>query len=321
MLQYFDNWGIGDMYYKTLEYLEELEKTPKKERTSEKFNLSKIFKAAQNGDMEAFNYLYKINEYLIDEILSECTQFIKTNIDIQVYKDLLTDTLIRSIKEFDPSQLVAFRSFAKRNLHSKLQTYSKYHKQLQFTLETTSSDSVYNLISDPETHSSAQDIQNIAYNNEAVKIFNESIAIENAKNLWNKIEILLSDREKDYLYKHFVLNMSYTDIALEENCCRQLISLKINNAIGRVNKELKLAKAIYTAIEINHTKMQEIMDNFNIKQEDKVEFYSQLYKYIYFDEQLPTGIDTYGYLMYGNHYGQAMTKKYSSKKATKELVD
>ena len=308
------------MNYRTLEYLEKLQNEPKGEKNQNRTNIKTTFYKAQSGDMEAFDFLYKTNEYLINEVLREGTQYINLDIDIQVYIDLLTDRLIRSIEDFDPTNCVAFRTFAKRNLFCRLMDYQRYHKTLQYTLKTTSSASEYDYISDEETYPLAKDISNAAQDNIVLNEYNELIAVDNAKALWDKIETLLNEKEREYLYNHFILGKTCEEIASEQNYCRQLISIKINNAINRVKKEVQLANKVFTAIEYNKLSIKEIMTKLNIKQEEKITYYYQLYQYLYFDGPIPDSVDTYGYIMYANKYDQLMTKKYSSKKATNELV-
>ena len=62
------------------------------------------------------------------------------------------------------------------------------------------------------------------------------------------------------------------------------------------------------------------MLKFKIKHENKIKYYVDLYKYLYFDAPMPDGVNTYGYLMYIDHYDQLKNQKSTSKKAIHELV-
>ena len=290
--------GIGKMNKATQEYLEWIENLPKNSRDPERINWAILFEQAQNGDMDALNYLYETNEYIIHEIISEATQFINPDLDIQVYLDMLTDVLIRGIKDYDPSHSVSFRPFVKRNMFAKLRDHSEQHIKLQRVLNTTSPISEYDIPTNEEKYPLANDVSNTAYDYASFSSYLEEPAIENASILWNKLKVFFNDNEIDLLFKHYVDKRSLKNIANEYNCSAEYIRIKINNALNRIKKLIKFSTITYTHLNVDKLPIQELYPKINTKDIFKVSFYNQVYKYLFLDEPIPHGSNAYGYLSY-----------------------
>ena len=290
--------GIGKMNKATQEYLEWLENLPKNGRDPERINWAFLFELAQNGDMDALNYLYETNEYIIHKVLSETTDFIDPDLDIQVYIDLMTDILIRGIRNYKPSLYGSFRPFVKRNMYCKMREHSDHHKKLSYTLETTSPISEYDTPTDEEKYPLANDISNTAYDNASFSSYMETPAIENASILWNKLKVFFNDNELDLLQKYYVDDRALNNIAEEYECSAEYIRVKISTALNRIKNLIRLSTITYTHLNINKLPIQELYPKINTDDIFKVTFYNQIYEYLYLCGPLPNECKTYGYLSY-----------------------
>lgn len=286
------------MNKRTMEYLEWVKDAPKNGRNPDHINHGVIFKKAQSGDMNAFNYLYENNAYLITEVIKENTRFIDTNLDIQEYIDILTDSLITSIKAFDASLQTPFRSYAKRNLFSQLMEFNKYHKKLTHTCAATTPLSTYDIKIDDDSYPLNTDTINLAQDNFSFVAHSDNIGINNAKDLWGKLQAFINEDEADMIYRYIVNNESQDSIAESYNISRQMVSYKITKAIARLRNTIELANKVYSHLVVNKLPIEDLMFKGDIRDSHKIDFYLRVYNYLYCDGKLPTGSNTYGYLRY-----------------------
>ena len=282
----------------TQEYLEWIENFPKNGRDPERINWAILFELAQNGDMDALNYLYETNEYIIHEIISEATQFINPDLDIQVYLDMLTDVLIRGIKDYNPSHDVSFRPFIKRNMHYKLREYANKHKRLRHTLKTTSPISEYDTPTNEETYPLANDVRNIAYDQAAIGIYLDEKPQSNAQSLWERLKVFASEKELDLLYRYHINGESQEEIAESYNTSRQMISYRIVRVQNRLRNMIKAANFVYKHLKIDNIPISTLMQQMGTKDYKKIYYYLRIYEYLYQDGPLPESSDPYGYKQY-----------------------
>ena len=281
------------MNKQTQEYLEMIENLPKNGRGTY-INHGKIFKKAQDGDMEALNYLFENNEYIIHEVIRENTRFINTGIDIQVYIDYLTDALIDCIKKYDVSKRVAFRSFARKSLYLHLSVFNTTHPKL--TDYTIIPLSAYDKTSDEEEYPICRDKRNIVLDEIEVINHNQNVARDNAQSLWEKLRPFINDEEYNILYSHIVLNQSQGNLAQRYNTSRQMISYLFTRVSKRISNLVKMANETYRLIEIEGLTLQQTSDQLNIENLNHTAFYLQTYKYLYQNGEKPWGIIFNGYL-------------------------
>jgi predicted DNA-binding protein YlxM (UPF0122 family) len=282
----------------TQEYLEWLENLPKNGRDPERINWAFLFDQAQNGDMDALNYLYETNEYIIHKVLSEATDFIDPDLDIQVYIDLMTDVLIRGIRDYNHSFHTSFRQFVKRNMYSKLREYAGKHKKLHHVLETTSPISEYDTPTNEETYPLANDVRNIAYDQAAIGIYLDEKPKNNAQSLWEKLKVFASEEELDLLYRYHINGESQEEIAKSYNTSRQMISFRIGRVQNRLKNRIKAANFVYKHLKIDNLPISTLMQQMGIKDYKKIYYYLSVYEYLYQDGPLPESSDPYGYKQY-----------------------
>ncbi|MBE5758081.1 MAG: sigma-70 family RNA polymerase sigma factor [Clostridiales bacterium] len=283
---------------KTVRYLEHLKETGVTNPNHAKcINTKDLFYKAQNGDDEAFNQIYLQNEYLIDEALYKHQKFIDTKVDIQVYKDRLTDCLIASILRFDPKQLIAFRAYATLNMYKILKHYLSSNPAIKRSINTPLSD--FNEISSSEEHlymyktEDNQLLDDISYLS-----YLESKTTDDAKNLWLKVSELLNDHEHDLFYRHYVLNQTLDVIAEDYNTTKAVISYYLVNAKTRVKREIERANHTHMEIYHNGKQPRDLLQYLNTRQLGKVNYYLELHDYLYNNGRKPIASHTHGYLMY-----------------------
>lgn len=281
------------MNKQTKEYLESYEKYTKNTKKTH-INRSNIFKNAQDGDIEALNYLFENNQYMIHEIINENTRFINTDLDIQIYIDFLTDTLIDCIKRFDSNKHVAFRAFARRMLYLRLSEFSRIYPTL--TRTTIIPLSAYEKSLDEESYPICRDKKNVLLDEIVVADFNEDAAKNNAALLLEKLKTYISDEEYNILYSNIILKKSQECIAQENNSSRQITAYIEKKTKKRIRKLISNATNIYKLVELQNLPLQKAAELLNIDNLNHAAFYLQTYKYLYLGDEKPWGITTNGYL-------------------------